>query len=795
MFALDNTLGCIEASESDVLDLFQSPPLTIPLHGSKPVPRAAYVFTVKRKTDVQVYVSLVAEYGRNFVYTNSGSNDSVTNYEDSLQEALEFARSLGYAPEPVNLNYSPAMRAVVIRNFKILSVPGSKTHALQKKGVGNAPVAAKRRIHVSNHDSPTEPSLPDVPAASVASVASDAAPPAVLTGPKDGTEEQGAIADVLRKLSKEMETMAAERDALSAQVRGLSALQQQTSAELDRARMGYLNLKAERDLLTQSAADTEMLSSDLAALQNELALISQQRDEADQRHKDLLAERAALAETASSVDEDKAKLIVERDAALRRTQELTREKEIVSAEKDALRAVVDSLSAEKEALGTEAHTLTTERDALFAEVSSLTTERDALGAEVISITTERAALHAKVTSLLAERDALRTKASSISTEREALRAEVGSISAERETLRAEVGSISAEREALRAALISVSTERDALRGEVTSVPAVKKTLHAEVAAVSAEREALRAEVCALSAAREAGLLRLEKLELQNAAKDAELDTMRGELTTLRAEREMLLEHDREQSLRLETIEAQFSTTNLSLQRAEPDLPSEHDFSQAASGQMDQREERLPELAELADYAQSPVTATQTAALGITEPAWQAPDFADFPASSFSGAPQDGYFSSFSEETEACHGLFLMQPGQAAIEYAGPEDVIELYRSINLAHIAPDGKGQESCQAYVCSLKRGAAVEVYAALYGTQSGKTTVYLPEMQPADERALAGTLAGAISFAEQVGLMMERVKLGTPQQRAEFIMSCPVLRKRSNVEKPAVRNHGIAA
>jgi hypothetical protein len=50
---------------------------------------------------------------------------------------------------------------------------------------------------------------------------------------------------------------------------------------------------------------------------------------------------------------------------------------------------------------------------------------------------------------------------------------------------------------------------------------------------------------------------------------------------------------------------------------------------------------------------------------------------------------------------------------------------------------------------------------------------------MQPEDEQSYARTIRGAISFAEEVGLMMDPVKLGASSlQQQECLTRCPVLR-----------------
>jgi len=142
-----------------------------------------------------------------------------------------------------------------------------------------------------------------------------------------------------------------------------------------------------------------------------------------------------------------------------------------------------------------------------------------------------------------------------------------------------------------------------------------------------------------------------------------------------------------------------------------------------------------------------------------------------------GELQGDFFSASDDDSTPVR--FHLEPELQAIEYLSPDDVLELHHSINSAYLSPEGMGQESCQGYICCLKKGGETEVFAAIHGTQSGRTRVYLPEGQPQDADAYARTLRGAISFAEEVGLMMEPVLLdSSDKSRKERLKRCPALR-----------------
>lgn len=122
--------------------------------------------------------------------------------------------------------------------------------------------------------------------------------------------------------------------------------------------------------------------------------------------------------------------------------------------------------------------------------------------------------------------------------------------------------------------------------------------------------------------------------------------------------------------------------------------------------------------------------------------------------------------------------FQLNPTLSSIAYGSPDQVLELYQSVNVAYLSPEGKGQENCQGFVCAVAEGGRRQVMAAFFGLQSGKTRVYLPEKQPADDGSLIRAIEGAVGFAEQVGFVMESLKAGRPpQQFRDLVLHCPVL------------------
>ncbi|UFS69499.1 hypothetical protein LPW11_16555 [Geomonas sp. RF6] len=743
MFALNTALKWIEEAESDVLEIFQSDPLSVSLNGSKPEKRTAYVCAVKKKTKVQVYVAFTSRHGESVIYTRTGANESVKNYGESVEEGIGFARSMGFALEPVNLDYSPALREVVLQGLKIFTPP--RTFAKNER-VKDAPYASPQDISEVVPPAPqsapiSPPSAAPVPAgavAAIAPVAAGAAAAAVetlatvatlaLLAEEKKESEQERSAQALEELRKELEKVGSERDDLSAQVHNLSALQQTSAAELTSAQAANLQLAAEREKLAQRL---EEVSAETTALREEAALLARQRVDADRCNK------AFVEETRHRVEQE--------GATAKLISDLRDSLEAVTAENQALSAKVQEVSAGQAHMAAELEKAERERKAL-------TEERDKLAQSV---------LHFEGTS--SELTVLQEEAALLRTERD--ETERRNKELEQENAALASAAATAKQEAA-----DLAVERDAAVKRATEITAEKET-------ASAGTDTLRETVAALTKERAAALSRLRKLQEEASAKDAELEALRVEIAALRAGQETLHEAAAERSQRLEKIEAELEESQRLLDQMQRQQGAATAPPESPSGILGKEEASATEAAGGGDRYHAfvePAGAGEWLSAMPAMPVLLPPEAADF------SAPDGGsFFPSFSEEGGA-PVLFLLERGRTAIEYEAPDDVVEVHRSTNFASIAPDGKGQESCQGFICSVKEGSGVRIYVALHGKQSGKTTVYKPETESADDGSVAAIFAGAVSFAEQVGLMMEPLKFRSPQQRTEFIGQCPVLKRR---------------
>jgi hypothetical protein len=153
----------------------------------------------------------------------------------------------------------------------------------------------------------------------------------------------------------------------------------------------------------------------------------------------------------------------------------------------------------------------------------------------------------------------------------------------------------------------------------------------------------------------------------------------------------------------------------------------------------------------------------------------------------SGTGQTTFSTGASSDTPV---MFYVDKTLQAVEYGDPADIVEIYRSMNMARITPDGMSPENSSAFICTLKREGVMRVFVPFLLSESGKVLVYVPERQPENPDELAGITRDAVEFIEAVGFIMDAVSLeGNSQTRTKIIKNVPVL---SRIHKEAGKSEG---
>ncbi|WP_224983362.1 hypothetical protein [Geomonas agri] len=725
MLALDSTQGCIEVSESDVVDLYRSAPITRS-SDQRTEAMEAYICAIRRKTLVKVYLALVVNDHKIYVYSSPGKGKREQEYPEEIEKSLSCASAMGFSPERVDLSYSPAMREVVVRNTKVLRLPGSKGAGL-KHGLAGAPVLPMLLKSVTTADEPAVQNTP-APAPIVAATA-------VAAVQKDGGELLAALA----RMQHEHQTLTAERDALARQLQQLSTQQRETDNELSALRKASEDIAGAKDALRSQQQTDELLAAKdavIAQLQKQVAELALEREALSTKNAELSRTHDAMLENLAQARHDIAALSAQRDAALADSgAALLQHRETVSQ--------LDEARLEVEKVSGEAAGARQRAEALEESTRSKDQALDTLRRE------------------LAEASSARDAA----LQRLAAQSEQTGTDAELGLLRRELVQVGAERDTALARL-AARDERQAREAEETQAH-----LRKELERAQGERDAA-----------------LQRLADQEEHLDAEPAETPGRVP----------DGKHGQQEQPETLqEATPATPRDAADSNTGCRPGEEAFpSRILPGIQDVSAEPLPTFAE---GALPPFSELQAAhemepawdrTADVAEPGGEAPSepapAAEKSRAGFFGEQetsfvplgdlQNGFFSASDDEPVR----FLLETGLDAIDCPSADDVLELHQSINNAYLSPEGTGgQESCQGYICSLRKGEDKVVVAAIYGTTSHRTRVYLPEAQPRDEESYARTVRCAISFAEEVGLMMERVPLeATGPKRQERLKRCPALR-----------------
>lgn len=742
MLALDSTLGCIEASESEILELYRSATVTrISSSSAKPEKVEAYVCAIKKKSQVKVYLALVADDRKIFVYTKQGKADSESDYQQTVERAIACARSLGFSPEPVELSYSPAMREVVLRTTKILRPPGSKAGAYLKHGLSGAPILPIAKA--------AQPPLPPTDAPPMTTPHVPATSPAVGTTaatvePSQELELRGqvlALEQTLAELGQELSAVAAERDAHALLAQQTSELQLAAAAELADAQKEYARLGAERDELVRYKEQCDGLGKEKDDLEGQLREMRGQ-------HQSSVAEL-------SSAREECARLIADRDAL----EQAANGAEKASSELVSLRKEVAGLSKRCEEAERLNHELGEERAALAETLSQSQREVEILTAQRAEALQNAEQVSAANAEAGVQTEAVRRELAALHRENEAALERITSLEQQKTAAEEELAALH------RQFLVLTDKHRDVMdkaqQEHHTPVEAIEtgQSTGSEaspppacVAASGTQQEAPAAEtlpqVADFTAGESTGDTPAGVAQLTEEIPPAMDGTRHSDAEFIPAPAETLPAPAEKQQV-----------TGLT-----PLTDRERDFA----------------------YYSSMTEETTPVSYGVSD----FPPCVDLEPDSSPAADQAPYFTPLADlqgndffsasDTESDPIRFLLSAKLDAIEYSKAEDLVELHQSINNANLSPDGKGQENCRGYICSLKKEEAVQVFAAIHGTQSGRTSVYLPEEQPRDEAGYAKAIRAAIGFAEEVGLMMEPVKIDplAPQQR-EVIEKCPALRK----------------
>jgi hypothetical protein len=310
-FAINPSLTHIDTPESNILEIYRSKgEIQLSDTRFRGHPCEAFICVSRVEKKVTACVALL-ETGMNsiFVYTSDFSAEQSPDYPKVLAEAQEFTTSFGFTMEKVNLDFSPAMREVIIKGLKVMSPPKKK--------------AKLRSLNPITH---LEPAAPEPPAPLPAA--------AYEKSSSDPTELQSLIAElssaraVIEKITRE--NLALKQSAS----REISTLKSSLEKAAESRRICEENLSKEIETLKKAklATDARQQETMVATLKSELDAAALK---AKNIEKTLSAEIAALNEKITGLESEKQnlehELAAEKSSSLEKISRLTAENESINS--------------------------------------------------------------------------------------------------------------------------------------------------------------------------------------------------------------------------------------------------------------------------------------------------------------------------------------------------------------------------------------------------------------------------------------------------------------------------------
>lgn len=124
-FSLNPSIHHIPVDETAVTGIFRSAQPQVPATGqTQGHPCELYICTARDNRQVQAYIALLDTTTHlPLIYTSACDVRDDAKVSALLDEAKTFAAAMGFAVEPVNLDYSIAMRQVIIRGLPVMRPP------------------------------------------------------------------------------------------------------------------------------------------------------------------------------------------------------------------------------------------------------------------------------------------------------------------------------------------------------------------------------------------------------------------------------------------------------------------------------------------------------------------------------------------------------------------------------------------------------------------------------------------------------------------------------------------------
>jgi hypothetical protein len=767
MLILDPSLNFIETAESDVVEVYKSTfSLTMKQEDLPRQPCDSYICAVQDGPVILVYVALLLKYSKKtLIYVDGSRTDKLTDYHESLNEALTFLTSMGFTMENVNLNYSDALKSAILRGIRVLRpVSAARLAAKQKSG------AEKGRLNKAEAEL--------IATKKAASKKTETERLAVEEAARERAEKDRQAAEKAARERAEQERQTTEETARewaeqARRAAGYAAEEREEAERIAEETAALVNERIEQAdaerYATEEAIRKFTKAEKIAAENAKAEKISVEEIRANRiaAEKGIVqkaeAERLA-AEKATKARQEEEAATAERLAAEKLVREKIATEKIASAKSAKEHAAAEKIK--KEWIAAE------EAAAQIAEEEKNAAEKyaDAQKAEETATAARQAA-----------EDLLRDKTDLLKIVRERSEAE---IAAARQMV---LGKIAAEKAAAEKAVEALAVLKVMPAAEDDSETTGPEHGPTKQAAREDGAERLAAEI---AAGEKAGV---ENEAAENADRSATEANDEAELlSALKRVKERLKADTNVAAKGAECLAAAKKLkTGKTVEELAEALRIAADMAAAEEAAEELRAKGIilppPSAVTIPVLAAEPAVAQ--AIVQTTPPATASQEFApssavndDLDPFSFMGGRQEtgGWQSNNDGQSSGSGTVFLMDTSRKWLEYTSEEDIIALQKSINVARAALEGNVTQSCKGYICLINEGGNSHVYLAISLSSGDKVLIYAPDKQPASPEECTMVTNDGIHFLELIGFMMDSVKLdGDQETRTAEISKMPFLHR----------------
>jgi len=821
-FAINPSLNHLDIPQNHILEIHQSTAeVVLPDARFRGRPCEAYICISKVEKEMKAYVALLNNALKStLVYTSDYIATTQQEYPKVFAEAEEFVKSMGFTMQKINLDFSPAMREVIIKGLRVMRPPPAPQKKLPVRALKiDVPPALVVSTGLTEAPPPEVGKDGDVNAMTElfslkAELASARAALEQVTRERVTAEQQSANERGALKAACEqaMESKRLAEERLAQAVRQLKKMEQAVPLPKESSELQQLRQQLDQSLTAASVGERarEQLQNELQDERNRFVRLEEEKSLLAQRlageAERLSALRAESTAKMSQLESQLASALAtgaaaaEKTAAMAGFEQAWRE---AQQREEALRRQLAAVVEEQTATGNELETLRLQL-AQGAELrSQLALMEEALAATRVEM--------AGLLELKKRTEEGRESLAGTAAELVVAREQLAESAAEIERLRPEQKRAKELQQQVESAAGELATLRQELEAERNSHIQIDD-LQQRLTAAEAELTTARAEIGRLesmpvtgtAAADRSADEKLAKLAEEKDAVEAEyvrLATESRETVTALSERISVAEAERERLASELEIQGQVAAMEQAALRAElRRLIVEGAATLYSSASPVEAQETKP-LQPV--YAPSPPSAIVAPAARAKQPVVASDpqileDLVEIETEAEDAGPDAHIVSDFEipqEFTSDFGGFyagdgtstteFRIDPSMDMIGYKDPAEVLAVFYSSNSVQAVPDGKGIQRCKGYIIAMKCSGSYLVYVAWYLTETGRVVVCLPDQQPEGREECVQVLKDAISYFEIVGFMMEVVDLGsTRHSYHKALKKIPVLKKASAAE-----------